>query len=148
MLTQDSPPSWCKSIKPLIQLLNHTKVHLTLFCVVCYRRKCNPMEKVEKNVLFICFKIVTPRIMSFWSCSWCDLAHHFAACFVWQSMHNSFRLNIHLLVMNLYGFSAIHIYVHLLYLWNCSCESVTIFSQHMGPTSGNTQLMEPPQESS
>jgi len=59
VLTQDSPPSWCKSIKPLIQLLNLTKVHPTLFCVVCYRRKCNRMEKVAKKVLFICFKCST-----------------------------------------------------------------------------------------
>jgi hypothetical protein len=52
-------------------------------------------------------------------------------------MQNSFRLNIHFLVMKLYLFSAIHIYVHLLYDWSHSCESLIVFS-----TSGNTQLME------
>jgi predicted ferric reductase len=141
VLTQDSPPSWCKFIKPLIQLLNLTKVHPTLFCVVCYRRKRNPMEKATKNVLFICFKCstnnhVTLIMFVMWPCA------SLVACFGWQSMQNSFKLNIHFLVMNLYLFLAIHIYVHLLY----DCESLTVFSWHMGPTSWNTQLMESPQD--
>jgi hypothetical protein len=88
VLTHDNPPSWCKSIKPLIQLLNLTKAHPTLFCVVCYRRKCNPMEKVAKNVLFICFKCSTNNhvisiMFVMWPCaSFCGV--------FWMTIHANF----------------------------------------------------------